>query len=60
MQFMLRKIDDYLNFGVPYVWIIRPGDRGYVVNSEGLLEAKSGVLETKYPAISVPLVVLLE
>lgn len=61
MQYMLKKIDDYLNFGVPYVWIISPGDRkGYVVTSEGLFEAKSGVLETKDPAISVPLAVLFE
>ena len=61
MQYMLKKIDDYLNFGVPYVWIISPGDRkGYVVTSEGLFEAKSGVLETKDPAISVPLTVLFE
>jgi Uma2 family endonuclease len=61
MQYMLKKIDDYLNFGVPYVWIISPGDRkGYVVTSEGMSEAKSGVLETKDPAISVPLAVLFE
>ena len=61
MQYMLKKIDDYLNFGVPYVWIISPGDRrGYVVTSEGMFEAKSGVLETKDPAISVPLAVLFE
>jgi len=60
-QYMLKKIDDYLNFGVPYVWIISPSDRkGYVVNSEGMFEAKSGVLETKDPAISVPLAILFE
>ena len=61
MQYMLKKIDDYLSFGVPYVWIISAGDRrGYVVTSEGMFEAKSGVLETKDPAISVPLAVLFE
>jgi Uma2 family endonuclease len=61
MQYMLKKIDDYLNFGVPYIWIISPGDlKGYVVTSEGLFEAKSGVLETKNPAISVPLAILFE
>ena len=61
MQYMQQKIDDYLTFGVPYVWIINPRNRkGYVVTSEGMFEAKSGVLETKDPAISVPLAVLFE
>jgi Uma2 family endonuclease len=61
MQYMQQKIDDYLTFGVPYVWIINPRNRkGYVVTSEGMVEAKSGVLETKDPLISVPLAVLFE
>jgi len=61
MQYMQQKIDDYLTFGVPYVWIINPRNRkGYVVRSEGMFEAKSGILETKDPAISVPLAVLFE
>jgi Uma2 family endonuclease len=61
MQYMLEKIDDYLNFGVPYVWIISPWNgKGSVVTSEGMFEAKSGFFETKDPAISVPLAVLFE
>jgi Uma2 family endonuclease len=61
MLYMQQKIDDYLTFGVPYVWIINPRNRkGYVVTSEGMFEAKSGVLETKDPAIRVPLAVLFE
>ncbi len=61
MQYMLKKIDDCLNFGVLYVWIISPRNRkGYVLTSEGMFEAKSGVLETKDPAISVPLAMLFE
>lgn len=61
MQYMQQKIDDYLNFGVSYVWIINPRNRkGYVVTSEGMFEAKSGVVETKDPIISVPLVELFE
>ena len=61
MQYMQQKIDDYLTFGVPYVWIINPRNRkGYVVTSEGMVEAKSGVLETNDPAIRVPLAVLFE
>ena len=61
MQYMQQKIDDYLSFGVRYVWIINPRNRkGYVVTSEGMFEAKSGILETKDPAISVPLTALFE
>ena len=61
MQYMQQKIDDYQTFGVPYVWIINPRNRkGYVVTSAGMVEAKSGVPETKDPAISVPLAVLFE
>ena len=61
MQYMQQKIDDYLTFGVPYVWIINPrNQKGYVVTTDGMFEAKSGVLETKDPAISVPLAILFE
>ena len=61
MQYMQQKIDDYLTFGVPYVWIINPrNQKGYVVTNDGMFEAKSGVLETKDPAISVPLAILFE
>jgi len=61
IQYMLEKVDDYLNFGVPYVWIIDPRNRkGYVVTPEGMFEAKSGILETKDPAISVPVAALFE
>jgi Uma2 family endonuclease len=55
MQYMQEKIDDYINFGVPYVWIINPKNRkGYVVTRAGMVEATSGVLETQDPKISVP------
>jgi Uma2 family endonuclease len=61
MPYMLEKIDDYRSFGVRYVWFINPRTRkGYVVTSEGMFEAKSCILETKDPAISVPLRVLFE
>jgi len=61
MEYMQEKIDDYLNFGVPYVWIINPKSRkGYVVTSEGMVEAKSGILETKDPAIRIPFADLFE
>jgi Uma2 family endonuclease len=61
MQYMQEKIDDHLNFGVPYVWIINPKNRkAYVVTRAGMVEAKSGVLETQDPKITVPLRALFE
>jgi len=61
MQYMQEKIDDYLRFGVSYIWIINSKTRkGYIVTSEGMFEAKTGVLETKEPAISIPLADLFE
>ena len=55
MDYMLEKIDDYLRFGVPYVWIINPRLRkGYVATKSGLVEAESGILTTGDPAIQVP------
>jgi Uma2 family endonuclease len=61
MVAMQERIDDYLNFGVPYIWIISPKIRkGYVVTRAGMVEAKSGVLETDNPKIAVPLDLLFE
>lgn len=61
MEYMQEKIDDYLRFGVPYVWIISPRNRkGYIVTTDGMVEAKSGILETKNPAISIPLADLFD
>lgn len=61
MYYMQEKIDDYLRFGVPYVWIINPLiKKAYVVTQAGMVEATSGVLETKDPAISMPLSALFE
>jgi Uma2 family endonuclease len=61
MQYMQEKIDDYLRFGVPYIWIINPRNRkGYIVTTAGMVEAKSGVLETQDPNITVPLEALFE
>jgi Uma2 family endonuclease len=55
-----EKIDDYLGFGVRYVWVVNPkGPRGYIHTPEGSREAKDGVLRTKDPALAVPLAGLL-
>ena len=50
------KIDDYLNFGVPYVWVINPRTRrAWVYTADAIVEAKDGILRTENPAIVVPL-----
>jgi Uma2 family endonuclease len=56
MLYMQEKIDDYLGFGVPYIWIVNPRLRkGYVVTKTGMVEAESGILQTIDPNIQVPL-----
>lgn len=56
MQEMQERIDDYLAFGVNYVWVIHPGTRrAFVYDKEGMREAKDGVLCTKNPDITVVL-----
>ncbi len=61
MDYMQDKIDDYLRFGVSYIWIINPRLRkGYVVTKAGLIEAASGVLEAYDPEIRVPVSELLD
>ena len=47
MQYMQEKIDDYLHFGVPYVWIVNPlNKKAYVVTRAGMVEA-TVALETR-------------
>ncbi len=56
MSQMQRKIDDYLEMGVSYVWVVDPQSRkGWVYTSQGACEAKDGVLRTANPDIAVPL-----
>lgn len=51
-----EKIDDYLAFGVPYVWLIDPRRRrGTVYTAEGSREARDGVLRTEGPEIELHL-----
>jgi Uma2 family endonuclease len=53
---MQERIDDYLSFGVPYVWLIHPTTRrAFVYTREGVEEVKDGVLRTQNPDIYVPL-----
>ena len=61
MVYMQEKIDDYLRFGVPYIWIVNPRLRkGYVATKAGIVEAASGLLETSDPEIRVPVAEILD
>jgi Uma2 family endonuclease len=61
MVYMQEKIDGYLNFGVPYVWIINPRLRkGYIATKSGMLEAESGLLTTNNPDVQAPIAEILD
>jgi len=50
------RIDDYVKFGVPYVWVVNPRSRrAWVYTADSIYEAKDGVLKTENPALVVPL-----
>jgi Uma2 family endonuclease len=51
-----EKIEEYLAFGVKYVWIINPRKRlAYVHTAAGMTRADGGILKTTHPDIAVPL-----
>jgi len=53
---MQMRIDDYLDFGVRYVWLINPQTRQtFVYRADGVHEAKDGVLVTTDPGIRLAL-----
>lgn len=53
---MQERIDDYLSFGVSYVWLINPRTRqAYVYTSGAIREVRDGVLTTDNPNIRVVL-----
>ncbi len=56
-----EKIEDYLDFGVGYVWIIDPRTRqGYVHARQGSQTAAGGILGTEDPAIELALASLFD
>jgi Uma2 family endonuclease len=58
-QDMQERIDDYPAFGVPCVWVLNPRTRhGYVYTSEGMREAKDGILRVAGSAIAGPVAAL--
>jgi len=51
-----ERIEDYLEFGVPCVWVINPRSRrGYVHTSESIHEVRDGVFRTPGSEIELPL-----
>jgi Uma2 family endonuclease len=56
MSRMQQRIDDYLAFGVSYVWVIDPQTRkAWIYTAELMREVRDGVLRTENPDIAVPL-----
>lgn len=59
MSRMQVRVDDYLAFGVPYIWILDPSShKAWRCTHEGLLEVKE--LRTENPEILVPVRDLFE
>jgi Uma2 family endonuclease len=53
---VLAKISDYLNFGVPYVWVIDPRKKtATVYTATEVLPVSDGILRTQNPDIALPL-----
>jgi Uma2 family endonuclease len=51
-----ERIDDYLKFGVAYVWVINPANRRvWAYTTEGSREIKDGILATENPSLTVDL-----
>ena len=56
MKEMQERIDDYLSFGVRYVWLLHPRTRrAFVYTPDAVQEVKDGILRTDDPDICVPL-----
>jgi len=51
------RINDYLEMGVPYVWVLDPQTKQAfaATPAEGLREVRTGTLETSQPRLALPL-----
>jgi Uma2 family endonuclease len=53
---MQKRVDDYLNFGVPNIWILDPSQLlAYVCSYKGFQQPEAGVLEVPSSPIRIPL-----
>ena len=53
---MQDRVDDYLNFGVQYVWLIEPQTgRAFIHTADGVTEVRDGILTATKPDIRVSL-----
>jgi Uma2 family endonuclease len=58
---MMERLDDYMSFGVPNVWLIDPRrERSYFVTAAGLIEAHDNTLRSTNPEIILPVSELFE
>src|SRR5205823_5992688 len=56
MTEMLERVNDYLAFGVRFVWVLDPRThRALIYDAAGVHEVKDGMLWTSDPEILVPL-----
>jgi len=56
MACVQERIDDYLKFGVAYVWVIDPASRrAWVYTKSGIHEVTDGILQTENPTFTVSL-----
>jgi Uma2 family endonuclease len=54
-----EKIEDYLAFGVKYVWVVNPYlKKGFIHTTDGIREARDGILRTENPLLELPLIEL--
>jgi Uma2 family endonuclease len=57
---MRDRIDDYLLFGVRYVWVIDPyRKKAWIHTADDNREVRDGLLRTENPQLIVPLVTVL-
>jgi Uma2 family endonuclease len=58
---MMERLDDYMSFGVPNIWLIDPRrERSYFATAAGLIEAHDNTLSTTNPEITLPVSELFE